>query len=414
MSTTPKNTTPSQTPLKFILSGGGTGGHIFPAVAIANALKVKFPGAQFLFVGAIGKMEMEKVPKEGFEILGLPIEGLKRSASPRNIIVLLKTIQSFWKARKILRNFQPTAVIGTGGYASLPVCFMASRMDYTTILQEQNGFAGLTNRLVASRAALICTGFPSMEKFFPAGNWEFTGNPVRQNIINLGKKLNSVNKLDSAGELNSTHELDSEIAACRQKFGLQPNLPVLFITGGSLGARTINQTIFNNLVQLAEANIQIVWQMGLPFAKSHADKIHQIIESNPALFLAPNAPRIFHAPFIYDMDDAYQAADLVVSRAGAISISEIAVVGKPSILVPSPNVTDDHQTKNAQVLSELNAAMLITDKDAPQTLINTCIELIKDTKKMSEMQEKLKQIAKPQATETIANRIASLIEKANP
>ena len=407
MSNSTKNTTPVQNSPKFILSGGGTGGHIFPAVAIANALKIKFPGAQFLFVGAIGKMEMEKVPKEGFEIIGLPIEGLKRSASPRNIIVLLKTIQSFWKARKILRNFQPTAVIGTGGYASLPVCFMASRMGITTILQEQNGFAGLTNRLVASRAALICTGFPSMEKFFPAGNWEFTGNPVRQNIIDLGKKLNSANKLDSA------NGLDSENATCRQKFGLQPNLPVLFITGGSLGARTINQTIFNNLIQLAAANIQIVWQMGLPFAKSHAEKIHQIIESNPALFLAPNAPRIFHAPFIYDMDDAYQSADLVVSRAGAISISEIAVVGKPSILVPSPNVTDDHQTKNAQVLSELNAAMLITDKDAPQTLINTCIELIKDTKKMSEMQEKLEQIAKPQATETIANRIASLIENAN-
>ncbi len=401
MSNSTKNTTPVQFPPKFILSGGGTGGHIFPAVAIANALKIKFPGAQFLFVGAIGKMEMEKVPKEGFEIIGLPIEGLKRSASPRNIIVLLKTIQSFWKARKILRNFQPTAVIGTGGYASLPVCFMASRMGITTILQEQNGFAGLTNRLVASRAALICTGFPSMEKFFPAGNWEFTGNPVRQNIIDLGKKL------------NSTHDLNSENAACRQKFGLQPNLPVLFITGGSLGARTINQTIFNNLVQLAEANIQIIWQMGLPFAKSHAEKIHHIIESNPALFLGPNAPRIFHAPFIYDMDDAYQAADLVVSRAGAISISEIAVVGKPSILVPSPNVTDDHQTKNAQVLSELNAAMLITDKDAPQTLVNACIELIKDTKKMSEMQEKLEQIAKPQATETIANRIASLIKNAN-
>jgi len=395
MSNSTKNTTPVQNSPKFILSGGGTGGHIFPAVAIANALKIKFPGAQFLFVGAIGKMEMEKVPKEGFEIIGLPIEGLKRSASPRNIIVLLKTIQSFWKARKILRNFQPTAVIGTGGYASLPVCFMASRMGITTILQEQNGFAGLTNRLVASRAALICSGFPSMEKFFPAGNWEFTGNPVRQNIVDLGKKL------------------DSENAACRQKFGLQPHLPVLFITGGSLGARTINQTIFNNLIQLAEANIQIVWQMGLPFAKSHAEKIHQIIESNPALFLSPNAPRIFHAPFIYDMDDAYQAADLVVSRAGAISISEIAVVGKPSILVPSPNVTDDHQTKNAQVLSELNAAMLITDKDAPQTLVNACIELIKDTKKMSEMQEKLEQIAKPKATETIANRIASLIENAN-
>ena len=425
MSNSTKNTTPVQFPPKFILSGGGTGGHIFPAVAIANALKIKFPGAQFLFVGAIGKMEMEKVPKEGFEIIGLPIEGLKRSASPRNIIVLLKTIQSFWKARKILRTFQPSAVIGTGGYASLPVCFMASRMGITTILQEQNGFAGLTNRLVASRAALICTGFPSMEKFFPAGNWEFTGNPVRQNIINLGEKLNSTHELNSANgldsgnqmesvnRLDSKHDLDSENAACRQKFGLQPHLPILFITGGSLGARTINQTIFNNLVQLAEANIQIIWQMGLPFAKSHAEKIHQIIESNPALFLSPNAPRIFHAPFIYDMDDAYQAADLVVSRAGAISISEIAVVGKPSILVPSPNVTDDHQTKNAQVLSELNAAMLITDKDAPQTLVNACIELIKDTKKMSEMQEKLEQIAKPKATEIIANRIASLIENAN-
>ena len=414
MSTNQKNTTPTPNSPKFILSGGGTGGHIFPAVAIANALKIKFPQAQFLFVGAIGKMEMEKVPKEGFEIVGLPIEGLKRSASPRNLIVLLKTLQSFWKARKLLREFQPTAVIGTGGYASLPICFMASRLGYTTILQEQNGFAGLTNRLVANKAALICTGFPNMEKFFPAGNWEFTGNPVRQNIIELGKKLNVVQKLDSTNGVDSKHELDAENVSCKQKFGLQPNLPVLFITGGSLGARTINQTIFNNLVQLIEANIQIIWQMGLPFAKSHGEQIHQIIESNPDLFLAPNAPRIFHAPFIYDMDDAYHAADLVVSRAGAISISEITVVGKPSILVPSPNVTDDHQTKNAQVLSQLNAAMLITDKDAPHTLITTCIELIKDTKKMSEMQEKLTQIAKPQATETIANRIASFIEKANP
>lgn len=418
MTTSTKNSNPHSFPPKFILSGGGTGGHIFPAVAIANALKIPFPGAQFLFVGAIGKMEMEKVPKEGFEIIGLPIEGLKRSASPRNIIVLLKTIQSFIKARKILRDFQPNAVIGTGGYASLPVCFMASRMGITTILQEQNGFAGLTNRLVASRAALVCTGFPSMEKFFPAGNWEFTGNPVRQNIIDLGnknrkQKSESANHSESGSLANSTQAMENEMAAIRQKFGLQPKLPVLFITGGSLGARTINQTIFNNLVQLAKANIQIIWQMGLPFAKSHAEKIHQIIESNPELFLGPNAPRIFHAPFIYDMDDAYQAADLVVSRAGAISISEIAVVGKPSILVPSPNVTDDHQTKNAQVLSELNAALLITDNNAPQTLVNACIELIKDTKKMAEMQEKLTQIAKPQATETIANRIASLIQTAS-
>lgn len=392
-----QNTTPSANPPKFILSGGGTGGHIFPAVAIANALKNKFPQAEFLFVGALGKMEMEKVPKEGFPIVGLPIEGLKRSASPRNLVVLIKTLQSFWKARKLLRKFQPTAVIGTGGYASLPICFMSSRMGYTTILQEQNGFAGLTNRLVASKAQLICTGFPDMQKFFPQGNWEFTGNPVRQNIIALGENLRN-------------NPNPSQRDACLNKFGLQPQLPVLFVTGGSLGARTINLALFEHFIELAKANIQVVWQMGNPFAQSHTEKIQSLIAENPDIYQKPNAPGIYIAPFIYNMDDAYQIADLVISRAGAISISEIAVMGKPSILVPSPNVTDDHQTKNARVLSDLHAAILITDKDAPNTLISTCIQLIKDTKKMSEMQVNLQQIAKPLATQTIANRIESLID----
>jgi UDP-N-acetylglucosamine--N-acetylmuramyl-(pentapeptide) pyrophosphoryl-undecaprenol N-acetylglucosamine transferase len=372
---------------KFILSGGGTGGHIFPAVAIAKELQLRFPKAEFLFVGAIGKMEMEKVPKEGFQIVGLPIEGLKRSASLRNIVVFFKTLQSFWKARKILKEFQPTAVIGTGGYASLPICFMAARGGYPTFLQEQNGFAGLTNRLVAARAKQIFTGFPQMDKFFPAGKWEFTGNPVRQNIIDLGLK-----------QQQSPFE------------GLKPNLPVMFITGGSLGARTINQTIFNNLIPLAKANIQLIWQMGLPFAKSHTEQINKVIADNPEVFLKDDAPGIFFAPFIYNMDDAYQAADIVVSRAGAISISEIAIVGKPAILVPSPNVTDDHQTQNAKVLSNMDAAMLITDKQAPENLVPAAIALIKDTKKQAEMQEKLKQIAKPHATQTIVNRIVSCLK----
>jgi UDP-N-acetylglucosamine--N-acetylmuramyl-(pentapeptide) pyrophosphoryl-undecaprenol N-acetylglucosamine transferase len=385
-------------PHRFILSGGGTGGHIFPAVAIAKSLQQRYPDAEFLFVGALGKMEMEKVPKEGFKIVGLPIEGLKRSLSPRNLLVAMKTLQSFWKAKKILNQFQPSAVIGTGGYASLPICFMAARNGYPTILQEQNGFAGLTNRMVARNAKHICTGFPNMDAFFPEGKWTFTGNPVRQNIIDLGTRL---------GREGDTSRADS-----LSKFGnLKPHLPVLLVTGGSLGARTINQTLFNNLLKLAEAKIQVIWQMGLPFSQSHTEKINEIITSNPSVFSQGDAPGIFIAPFIYNMEDAFAAADVVISRAGAISISEIAVVGKPSVLVPSPNVTDDHQTKNARVLSDMDAAVLITDQEAPEKLIDAAIALLKDTKKQAEMQEKLNSIAKPQATETIVNLIESCLQK---
>lgn len=378
---------------KFILSGGGTGGHIFPAVAIAKELQRHYPNAKFLFVGALGKMEMEKVPKEGFEIVGLPIEGLKRSLSPRNLVVFMKTVQSFWKSRKILKDFKPTAVIGTGGYASLPVCLMAARSGYPTFLQEQNGFAGLTNRLVAARAKQIFTGFPNMERFFPRGNWTFTGNPVRQNIIEIANN-------------QTTRQKEAAI----EKFGLSAELPVLFITGGSLGARTINQTIFNNLTEFAKEGIQIIWQMGLPFANAKADEIEKIISNNPNLFIRNGIKILFHSAFIYNIDDAFTAADVVISRAGAISISEIAIVGKPSILVPSPNVTDDHQTQNAKVLSEMGAAEIITDKEATKLLVSASIELIKDTKKRAEMQEKLKQIAKPTATESIVNHIITCLK----
>lgn len=384
----------SNNPLKFILSGGGTGGHIFPAVAIANALKQRFPNAEFLFVGALGKMEMEKVPKEGYDIVGLPIEGLKRSLSPRNLLVFFKTLQSFWRAKKILNTFKPDVVIGTGGYASLPICYVSSLMRIPTLLQEQNGFAGLTNRLVSGRAARICTGFPQMDNFFPKGNWEFTGNPVRQNIIELANKTTTENK----------HKV-------KQQFGLQPDLPVVFVTGGSLGARTINEAIFTGMTVLAEAGVQVIWQMGLPFAKSHRDAIDSKIKENATLFLGERSPRIFHAPFIYDMDDAYMASDVVISRAGAISISEIAIVGKPSVLVPSPNVTDDHQTKNARVLSDLGAAILVSDKEANDKLIEETLALLKDTNKQAEMQMKLKDIAKPQATETIVKVIVECIGK---
>lgn len=379
---------------RFILSGGGTGGHIFPAVAIAKMLQQKYPDAEFLFVGALGKMEMEKVPKEGFNIVGMPIEGLKRSLSSRNLIVAFKTLQSFWKAKKLLNKFKPTAVIGTGGYASLPICFMSARAGYPTLLQEQNGFAGLTNRLVAGKAAHICCGFPQMDKFFPAGKWSFTGNPVRQNIIALPLKDTETNRQKA-----------------REHFGLNPNMPVVFITGGSLGARTINEAVFAALVALGEAGVQVIWQMGLPFAKSHGEAINQRISDHPQVFGGVESPRIYHAPFIYEMDEAYLASDVVISRAGAISISEIAVVGRPAVLVPSPNVTDDHQTTNARVLSDLGAAILVTDKSAPEALITETLSLIKDTKKRAEMQEKLKGIAKPQATETIVKIIEECLQK---
>ncbi|MFM8994705.1 MAG: undecaprenyldiphospho-muramoylpentapeptide beta-N-acetylglucosaminyltransferase [Bacteroidota bacterium] len=379
---------------RFILSGGGTGGHIFPAVAIAKALQKRYPNAEFLFVGALGKMEMEKVPKEGFNIVGLPIEGLKRSITLRNVVVALKTLQSFWKAKKLLKQFNPTAVIGTGGYVSLPICFMSARNGYTTLLQEQNGFAGLTNRLVAGKAAHVCCGFPQMDKFFPSGKWSFTGNPVRQNIIDVPGNDNETNR-----------------AAARAKFGLNPQMPVVFITGGSLGARTINESVFADLLTLAKAGIQVIWQMGLPFAKSHSDKIQAIITANPSIYGDAGSPGLYHAAFIYDMDEAYLASDLVISRAGAISISEIAVVGRPAVLVPSPNVTDDHQTQNARVLSDMGAALLVSDKEAPERLISATMSLLEDTKKRAEMQEKLTVMARPMATETIVNKLEECLQK---
>ncbi|MFN5889668.1 MAG: undecaprenyldiphospho-muramoylpentapeptide beta-N-acetylglucosaminyltransferase [Bacteroidota bacterium] len=381
---------------RFILSGGGTGGHIFPAVAIAKELIHRYgDSTEILFVGAVGKMEMTKVPAAGFRIVGLPVEGLQRSLSLKNISVLIKALVSVFKARSIINNFKPDAVIGTGGYVSLPVCYMASRMQIPVILQEQNGFAGLTNKVVGSRASIVCTGFPAMDKFFPKGNWLFTGNPVRDVIVKTGQAVKNPEQ---------KQELVQEAA---KKWGLNPNSSsTLFITGGSLGARTINETILRNLTQLLTSNIQIIWQTGERFWNSHQLEIEaQIKQVHQQGITTP----IYVSPFIDSMELAMAAADVIVSRAGAITLSEIAIIGTPAILVPSPNVTDDHQTKNASVFSNAHAASMIKDTDCKERLYTTICDLFIASDKRLEYKQNLQLLSKPNATVSIVDQIDQII-----
>jgi len=385
---------------RFILSGGGTGGHIFPAVAIAKELIRRYgENTEILFVGAVGKMEMTKVPEAGFKIVGLPVEGLQRSLSPKNISVLVKAVLSIFKARNIINKFNPDAVIGTGGYVSLPVCFMASRMQIPVILQEQNGFAGLTNKVVGSKASVVCTGFPDMEKFFPKGNWIFTGNPVRDAIIKTGIEI----------EISERKEL--LVLEASKKWGLNPTgNSTLFITGGSLGARTINETILKHLPQLLSADIQIIWQTGERFWNSHQLEIEAQIKQ---VHQNGNATPIYVSPFIDSMEIAMAIADVIVSRAGAITLSEIAIMGTPAILVPSPNVTDDHQTKNAQVFDGVHAAQLVTDSECGEKLYASIIDLINKPNKRLEFKENLRALAKPMATATIVDQIDHILNQAS-
>lgn len=384
---------------RFILSGGGTGGHIFPAVAIAKELMHRYgANTEILFVGAIGKMEMTRIPEAGFNIVGLPVEGLIRSISPKNIVVLAKAVYSLIKARRIIKSFHPHAVIGTGGYVSLPVCFVASRMHVPVILQEQNGFAGLTNKLVGSKAQIICTGFPSMDRFFPRGNWIFTGNPVRDAIIKKGSDLNS-----AASKIPFVQQ-------AAEKWGLNPNLPIIFITGGSLGAKTINETILENLEILLAKGIQLIWQTGERFWKSH----HQIIQQQITSFQHNGIKTpIYYSSFIDSMELAMSASSLIISRAGAITLSEIAIIGTPAILVPSPNVTDDHQSQNAKVLQDANAAVLVTDVNCKNELVPTAMELLEDSHRLNNLSKQLLTLAKPHATETIVDQIHKAISSKN-
>lgn len=358
--------------LRVVISGGGTGGHIFPAIAIADALKAVNPDTEILFIGAEGRMEMERVPRAGYPIEGLPVRGFDRKRLWRNFSVLCSLIKSRYGARDILSRFHPNVVVGVGGYASAPALKEAQKMGLPTLLQEQNSYAGVTNKLLGRGAQRICVAYPNMERFFPEDRIVLTGNPIRPVL---------------------EHELPSRTEALSH-FGFVADEPVLLVMGGSLGARTINESVIQALEKWKEADIQLIWQTG----KGYIDTARQkIVESG--------YERAFVAPFIDQMERAYAAADLVVSRAGASSISELCLLAKPSILIPSPNVAEDHQTKNAQVLSSREAAILIHDSSATAMLSEEVLALIHNADTLSRMGAAAHTLSKANATGTIVDEI---------
>lgn len=361
---------------RVIISGGGTGGHIFPAVAIANALKSANPNIEILFVGAQGKMEMQKVPAAGYKIIGLPIAGIQRRLTPKNLLFPFKLINSLLQAKKIVREFRPDAAVGVGGYASGPLLWAATSAGVPALVQEQNSFAGLTNKWLAKRVKKICVAYDGMEKFFPSAKIIFTGNPVRQDII-----------------IN-----EAKIAEGRTLFNLDPLKKTILVIGGSLGARTINESIAGSVDKLAREGVQVVWQTGKGYHGQALDAQKKY----------PETVKVYD--FINRMDLAYSIADVVVSRAGALSVSELCLVGKPCILVPSPNVAEDHQTKNAMSLVNKNAALLVMDIDARETLANKTLELLKDEVTKEALSQNIKKLAKPDAARVIANEVINLIK----
>ncbi len=363
--------------LKIIISGGGTGGHIYPAVSIANALKQRFPDVSILFVGAEGRMEMEKVPAAGYSIVSLPVAGLQRKQLWKNISLPFKVWKSVRRASKIISDFKPDAVVGVGGYVSGPVLWAAQRKGIPTLIQEQNSYAGLTNKLLAKRAAKICVAYDGMDKFFPADRIVYTGNPVRQDL----------RRDDGA--------LRAEAAAF---FGIDAAKKTVLIVGGSLGARTLNQTMIKALPQLAGSDVQFVWQTG----KYYFEEAKKSVPNDTA--------NIKVYDFIYKMNYAFAVADVVVSRAGAGTISELCVVAKPCVFVPSPNVAEDHQTKNAQALVNKNAALMVTDANAPKELIVTTIRLVNNETKRNELIENIARLAKPDAANEIVDELIKILK----
>jgi len=360
---------------KFIISGGGTGGHIFPAIAIANAIREKHPDAEILFVGALGRMEMDRVPAAGYPIKGLPVSGFDRKNLLRNFKVIINFLKSLGLAHRIVKEFQPAVVVGVGGYASAPVLRVAGAMGIPTLLQEQNSYAGVANRLLAAKASCICVAYDGMEKFFPASKIIKTGNPVRQ-------------------DLSDTEPKNTE---AYRYFGFSPEIKTLLIIGGSLGARTINQSVIARLNELAGSGYQVIWQTGR-FYFDDACKSYQPYK-NAAILVTD---------FVSRMDYAYAIADLVISRAGAGSIAELCLLGKPVILVPSPNVAEDHQTQNALALVNKNAAVLIKDVDAVENLIPNAIRLLKDENKLSELSNNIATLAEQNSADRIAEEILKL------
>lgn len=365
--------------IRIIISGGGTGGHIFPAVSIANAIKELHPEAEILFVGAEGRMEMHRVPAAGYPIKGLPVAGFDRKNLLKNIPVLIKLFKSQRMARKIVKDFRPHAAVGVGGYASGPTLKVAGSMGIPTLLQEQNSYAGVTNKLLAKQAKKICVAYEGMERFFDKDKIILTGNPVRQ------------------GLLNPTTTREEAIAS----FGLNPEKRTVLILGGSLGARTINQCIMNNLDKVKNSGIQFIWQTG---------KIY-IEEARAAVARAGELPMLHVTDFISDMAIAYSAADLVISRAGAGSISEFCLLQKPVILVPSPNVAEDHQTKNALALVNKNAALYVKDANAQDLLLDKAIETVNQPGLLKNLSKNIAELAFTDSANVIAKEVLKLAEK---
>ncbi len=361
---------------RVIISGGGTGGHIFPAVAIADEIKRRNPQVAILFIGALGKMEMEKVPQAGYEIVGLPIAGFQRKLTLSNFLLPFKVLKSLWMARSVIKKFKPQLAIGVGGYASGPTLQMAQLIGIPTLIQEQNSFPGKTNQLLAKKTAKICTAYSGMDQFFPTSKIIQTGNPVR-NLVTQNPQLRE---------------------EAVTFFGLNPNKKTVLMIGGSLGARTLNESVLNHIELIQKEDIQVIWQCG----KFYLENIENNFQDSWKTSVQVHA-------FIQRMDLAYAVADVIISRAGALSVSELCLIGKPCILVPSPNVAEDHQTKNAMALVKQDAAVLVKDIEAKNTLIPTVIELLKDTDKCHELSKSILLLAKPNASIDIVDACESII-----
>lgn len=360
-------------PFKFIISGGGTGGHIYPAVAIANELKTRFPDAEFLFVGAKDRMEMEKVPQAGYKIKGLWISGLQRSLSLQNLAFPLKLVSSLRKSQMILKKFKPDVAIGTGGYASAPLLRMAALRSVPCLIQEQNSHAGITNKWLSGKVQSICVAYEGMEKFFPKEKIRLTGNPVRQDLLDISSKREEAISF----------------------FNLKKDKKTLLVLGGSLGARRINELMEKSLPFFEKNNLQLIWQCGKYYEETYKNKGTETIQIHT---------------FLNRMDLAYAAADVIISRAGALSVSELCLVGKPVIFIPSPNVAEDHQTKNAMSISERNAALLIKESELDSSFESKLSELITSEEMQKALSENIKKLAKPNATKDIVEEIEKLLK----
>jgi UDP-N-acetylglucosamine--N-acetylmuramyl-(pentapeptide) pyrophosphoryl-undecaprenol N-acetylglucosamine transferase len=367
--------------LKVIVSGGGTGGHIFPAVSIANEIRERFPEADILFVGALGKMEMERVPSAGYRIIGLPVMGFPRKPSFKMLGFFLKLFQSMRLANKIIKEFKPDVAVGVGGFASGPVLKAAVRKGVPAVLQEQNSYAGVTNKLLSAKVNKICVAYPNMERYFPAEKIVMTGNPIRKNLLEI---------IANKTEAYHYYYLDAE-------------KPVVLIIGGSLGARSLNESVMANLDLIRNSDAQIIWQTGSFYYKEMLERLGQ-----------DSPPNLQPMEFVSRMDLAYAVADVVISRAGAGTISELCLLGKPSVLVPSPNVAEDHQTKNAMALVENQAALLIKDADSKAQLFKETFSLLNDKERLKSLSNNIKKLGRPNAAKDIVDVILAVIKKESP